>query len=133
MADDTPDPSSARVGEPPKDEGGDKKPKKGLAQRPLLLLGLIVGAAILLIAAVLFFLHARKFQSTEALPALNSPAYLESVGARSPPVNDRNDPMLLPCSSQLLSACPLDFGYVHGECAVVDVSCRLYAARAVEA
>lgn len=36
----------------------------------------------------------RKFQSTEALPALNSPAYLESVGAKSPPVNDRYDPML---------------------------------------
>ncbi len=65
MADDTPDPNSARVGDPPKDDAQDKKPKKGLAQRPLLLLGLIVGAAILLIAAVLFFLHARKFQSTD--------------------------------------------------------------------
>ena len=66
MADDTPDPSSARVGgSPPKDDQDKKPKKKGLLQRPLLLLGLIVGVCIVLIAAILFFLHARKFQSTD--------------------------------------------------------------------
>ena len=66
MADDTPEVSSARVGAPPsKDEGEDKPQKKKLTERPLLLLGLIVGAAILLILAVLFFLHARKFEATD--------------------------------------------------------------------
>ncbi len=66
MADDTPDPSSARVGAPPpKDEGQDKPKKKGLGQRPLLLVGLIAGAALLVILAIVFFLNARKFQSTD--------------------------------------------------------------------
>lgn len=36
-----------------------------------------------------------KFKSTEALPSLQSPVYLQSVGAFSPPAFERGDPMLV--------------------------------------
>ena len=49
------------------DKGGDqaKDKKKGLLQRPLTLFILLVVVPILLIAAVLFWLHARNFESTD--------------------------------------------------------------------
>ncbi len=71
MADDTPDVTSASVGGAPQGGGGDDKKggdapkKKGLLQRPGLLLGLIVGGLVLLVLLVLFFLNARKYQSTD--------------------------------------------------------------------
>ena len=66
MADDTPRPSSARVGPPPSKGEDEAAPKgKGLLERPLLLIGLIVGVALLLVAAILFFLNARKYQATD--------------------------------------------------------------------
>ena len=47
-----------------KDE--DAKPKKkGLRQRPVTLVILIVGVLVLIVAAVLFWLHARNFESTD--------------------------------------------------------------------
>lgn len=36
-----------------------------------------------------------KFKSTEALPSLQSPVYLQSVGTFSPPALERGDPMLV--------------------------------------
>lgn len=36
-----------------------------------------------------------KFRSTEALPSLNSPVYLQNVGAISPPAIERSDSMLV--------------------------------------
>ena len=66
MADDTPQPSSARVGPPPPKGEGEEKPKaKGLLERPLLLVGLIVGTVLVLVLAILFFLNARKYQATD--------------------------------------------------------------------
>ena len=54
------------------DDGGksddadkDQKPKKSLLQRPLLLVGLIAGAAVLIIGGVLYWLHARQYETTD--------------------------------------------------------------------
>ena len=67
MADDTPQPTSSRVGPPPppQDQDGEAPKAKGLLERPLLLVGLIVGTALVLVLAVLFFLNARKYEATD--------------------------------------------------------------------
>ena len=44
---------------------GEKKKKKGLTQRPVTLVLLIVGVLVVLVGGLLYYLHARNFQSTD--------------------------------------------------------------------
>ena len=55
--------AGGKDGEPESD--GDRKQKKGLLQRPVTLVILVIAVLALLIGGVLYWLHARQFQSTD--------------------------------------------------------------------